>query len=41
MLVNIDNIDRNEKAIAGKENAKVTYIKNQCLVFLFLSGTLR
>ena len=25
MTVNIDNIDGNEKPIAGKENAKVTY----------------
>ena len=37
MIVNIDNIDWKEKAIAEKENVKVTYIKNQSWVFLFLS----
>ena len=26
MIVNIDNITGNEKAVAGKENVKVTYI---------------
>ena len=37
MTVNIDNIDGNDKAIAGKENAKVTYIKDQSWVVMFLS----
>ena len=37
MIVNIDNIDRNEKAIARKENAKVTHIKDQSLDLMFLS----
>ena len=27
MIVNIDNIDGNEKAIAGNENFKVTYVQ--------------
>ena len=28
MIVNVDNIDGNEKAIARKENVKVTYIQD-------------
>ena len=41
MIVNIDRIHRNKKAIAGKEYAKVTDIKDQSLVVMFLSITLR
>ena len=37
MIVNVDNIDGNEKAIARKENVKVTYIKDYSKVFMFLS----
>ena len=37
MIVKINNIDGNEQAIAKKENAKVTYIKEQSWVVIFLS----
>ena len=37
MIVNIDNIAGKEKAIAGKENAKVTYIQYKSWIVMFLS----
>ena len=37
MIINSYNIVGNEKAIAGKENAKVTYIKHYSWVVMFSS----
>ena len=37
MIVNIDSIDGNEKAIDAKKIAKVTHIQDESWIVLFLS----
>ena len=37
MIVNIDNIAGNEKAIAGKENVKVIYAQDLSWIVMFFS----